>query len=147
MKDPRNLIILVLVGAMAFFIGRSSGDSRALGQATPGGTTDSNNRMISVTGTIGSGVSVLWIIDTVDRQMACYRCQGGKTIELVAARNIEWDLKISQFHDESLMSPDQLKKLYLGGAGRADPGMIEDPEVVPRRPESTEAPEQPGEDN
>ena len=82
MKDPRNYLILALVAAMAFLVGQSVSDRQALGQATPGGTADSNNKMIAVTGTIGSGVSVLWVIDTEQRQLACYRSKGGKSIEL-----------------------------------------------------------------
>ena len=99
MKDPRNYLIIALVAVVAFVVGQSSGDQQALGQSTPGGTANSNNVMIAVTGTIGSGVSVLWIVDTEQRQLAVYRSKGGKTIELVAARNIEWDLKVDQFHE------------------------------------------------
>ena len=83
--------------------------------------TDSNGEMIAVTGTTGSGVSVLWLIDTVERQIAIYQSRGGKTIELVAARKIEWDLKIEEFHDESLYSPEQLEKLFHGKGGGIKP--------------------------
>jgi len=145
MKDPRNYLIMALVAAIAFVIGQSSGGREALGQSTPGGTSDSNNVMIAVTGTIGSGVSVLWIVDTEQRQLACYRSKGGKSIELVAARNIEWDLKIAQFHDESLMRPDQLKKLYLGGSDDGPDGMMDDPVEAPITPESGTVPGKPKE--
>ncbi len=147
MKDPRNYLIIALVAAIAFVVGQSSGGREALGQSTPGGTSDSNNVMIAVTGTIGSGVSVLWIIDTEERQLACYRSKGGKSIELIAARNIEWDLKIAQFHDESVMRPDQLKKLYLGGSDGGADGMMGDPVEVPTTPESGAAPGKPKEDD
>jgi hypothetical protein len=140
MKDPRNYLIIALVAAIALVIGESLGDRKALGQSTPGGTADSNNVMIAVTGTIGSGVSVLWVIDTEQRQLACYRSKGGKSIELVAARNIEWDLKIAQFHDESLMRPDQLKKLYLGGAQDGAEGLMDDPVEAPTTPERRTVP-------
>ena len=145
MKDPRNYLIMALVASMAFLIGQSSGDQQALGQSTPGGTADSNDSMIAVTGTIGSGVSVLWIVDTEQRQLACYRSKGGKSIELVAARNIEWDLKIAQFHDESLMRPDRLKKLYLGGAEDGTEGLMDDPVEAPSTPESGTVPGKPKE--
>ena len=143
MKDPRNYLIIALVAVVAFVVGQSSGDQQALGQSTPGGTANSNNVMIAVTGTIGSGVSVLWIVDTEQRQLAVYRSKGGKTIELVAARNIEWDLKVDQFHDESLLRPDQLKKLYLGGTQDGPDGMTEDPVEAPRTPESGTVPAKP----
>jgi hypothetical protein len=116
MKDPRNLLIVALAAAAAFLAGGALNRGEALGQGYPGGTADSNNRMIAVTGTIGSGVSVLYVIDTVERQLAIYQCRGGKSVELVAARRIEWDLKVDQFHDESLYTPDSLRKRYYGGA-------------------------------
>ncbi len=143
MRDPRNYLIMVLVAAMAFVVGQSAGDQKALGQSTPGGTADSNNVMIAVTGTIGSGVSVLWIVDTEQRQLSVYRCKGGKSIELVAARNIEWDLKVAQFHDESLMRSDQLKKMYLGGTQDGPDGMMDDPVEAPKTPESGTVPGKP----
>lgn len=116
MKDPRNLIIVTLLAGASFLLGR-----QAHGQGYPGGTADSNGGMIAVTGTTGSGVSVLWLIDTVERQIAVYQSRGGKTIELVAARKIEWDLKIEEFHDESLYSPEQLRKLFYGEGGGLKP--------------------------
>lgn len=120
MKDPRSLLIVVLAAGLAFFAGRSFPGEEAAGQNAPGGTADSNGRMVAVTGSIGSGVSVLWLVDTVDRQLAVYHCKGGKSIELVAARQIEWDLRIKQYHDESTYSPDRLKaELFKAGGGRA----------------------------
>jgi len=120
MKDPRNLLILGLLAAAAFLLGHSFRPDTARGQGYPGGTADSNGRMIAVTGTIGSGVSVLWVIDTVNGTMAVYQCRGGKSIALVAARKIEWDLKIEEFHDESLYSPKRLKKLFFEQPAEGD---------------------------
>ena len=83
--------------------------------------------MVAVTGTIGSGVSVLWAIDTNDRRLAVYQCKGGKTIELVAARNIEWDFKIDTLNDVSRRSPAELRKLFLRGSEKgADEGDMSD---------------------
>ena len=113
MKDTRNLAIVALVALAAFLLGNTNRDGTALGQGYPGGTADSNRTMIAVTGTIGSGVSVLWIIDTEYRHLAVYQCRGGKSIELVAARNIEWDQKIEQFHDESLYAPEKLRRDFF----------------------------------
>ncbi len=127
MKDPRNILILVLAAAAAFLAGTGVRRGEAVAQGYPGGTADSNQRMIAVTGTIGSGVSVLWLIDTIDRQLAVYQCRGGKVIELVAARRIEWDLKIDQFHDESLYSPEYLRQKYMEGSGTGGAG-IRNPE-------------------
>lgn len=112
MKDTRNLVIVALVALAAFLLGSTNRGGTALGQGYPGGTADGNRRMIAVTGTIGSGVSVLWLVDSESRHLAVYQCRGGKSIELVAARNIEWDQKIEQFHDESLHSPEKLRREY-----------------------------------
>jgi hypothetical protein len=112
MKDTRNLVIVALVALAAFLLGNSNRGGTALGQDNPGGTADSNRNMIAVTGAIGSGVSVLWLIDTEVKHLAVYQCRGGKAIELVAARNIGWDQKIEQFHDESPLSPEKLRQEY-----------------------------------
>ncbi|MEN8151792.1 MAG: hypothetical protein ABFS86_18390 [Planctomycetota bacterium] len=128
MKDPKNILILVLLAAGAFLLGHALSRDTAHGQGYPGGTADSNGRMIAVTGTVGSGVSVLYVIDTETGNLAVYQCKGGKSIALVAARNIEWDLKIQAFHDESLYAPKDLKKLVFdqedsGGAEGTRPGL------------------------
>jgi hypothetical protein len=52
-----------------------------------------------------------------------YQCKGGKTVELVAARKIEWDLKIEEFRDESLYSPDDLRKMFFKNAGKGVTGV------------------------
>ena len=122
MRDPKNILILVLLAAAAFLLGHVFSRDTAHGQGYPGGSTDSNNRMIAVTGTIGSGVSVLYVIDTQNGNLAVYQCKGGKSIALVAARNIEWDLKIEAFHDESVYRPRELKKLVFDGS---EPGGAE----------------------
>jgi hypothetical protein len=113
MKDSKNLAIVALVALAAFLAGGTRRDGDALGQGYPGGTADSNGAVVAVTGTIGSGVSVLYVIDTETRHLAVYQCKGGKSIELVAARNIEWDQKIEQFHDESLYTPEKLRRQYF----------------------------------
>ena len=128
MRDPKNILILVLLAAAAFLLGHVFSRDTAHGQGYPGGSTDSNNRMIAVTGTVGSGVSVLYVIDTQNGNLAVYQCKGGKSIALVAARNIEWDLKIEAFHDESVYHPRELKKLVFngdepGGAEGTRPGI------------------------
>ncbi len=65
------------------------------------GTTDSNSEMIAVTGTYGGGASVLYVIDTKARQLAVYETRNGRSVRLIAARKIDYDLRIPQFHDES----------------------------------------------
>jgi len=125
MKDPKNILILVLMAGAAFLLGHTIRQDTAHGQGYPGGSSDSNGRMIAVTGTIGSGVSVLWVIDTQVGHMAVYQCKGGKSIALVAARKIEWDMKIESFHDESLYTPKHLKRLFFDEPAAGDAGDAE----------------------
>src|SRR5688572_21337419 len=55
-----------------------------------GATADSNNSMIAVTGVDMTGQSVLYLIDTENRQIAVYQAVGGSAgmmgIKLVAAQ-------------------------------------------------------------
>ena len=97
-------------------------------------STDGNNEMIAVTGEYGNGTSVLYVIDTKTRQMAVYRSFNGKSVELVAARRIEHDLKLLSFHDRSdeHLHPLILEKnykRYLGGTGPAEPDRAKLPET------------------
>jgi hypothetical protein len=57
--------------------------------------------------------------------------KGGKSVELVAARKIEWDLKIEEFRDDSFYRPEdlhkQLQKLAtkeVPGSGKSDAGRV-----------------------
>ena len=56
MKDPKNILILVLLAGAAFLLGHTIREDTAHGQGYPGGSTDSNGRMIAVTGTIPSRI-------------------------------------------------------------------------------------------
>jgi len=56
--------------------------------------------MIAVTGTSSSGAAVLYLVDTRQKRLAVYQANG-KNIELVAARNIEYDLKLDSYRDSS----------------------------------------------
>ena len=70
-----------------------------------GGNCDSNNRMIAVTGLDVTGQSVLYLIDTLDMQMAIYQASGGASstrgLRLIAARNINLDLQLDGFNDKT----------------------------------------------
>ncbi|MBI1852851.1 MAG: hypothetical protein HYR85_21125 [Planctomycetes bacterium] len=69
-------------------------------------TADSNSSMIAVTGNYASGSSVLYVIDTNSRNLAVYETRNGRDLTLVAARKIEYDLKLERYHDKS---PDALQ--------------------------------------
>lgn len=104
---------VILLGAGAFLAGtRSGAGERALAQGTGesvaaggarsagGGTADGDRNMIAVTGTSPTGAAVLYLIDTKAKRLALYQVSG-KNVELVAARNIEYDLKLDSYHDGS----------------------------------------------
>lgn len=70
-----------------------------------GMSADSNNRMIAVTGVDITGQSVLYLIDTIDKQLAVYQASGGAPgtngIRLVGARRIDLDLQLPGFNDKT----------------------------------------------
>jgi hypothetical protein len=81
-------------------------------QAGTATDSDSNNRFVAVTSPIGSGESVLFLIDSETEQVAVYRYRRGKGLEFLAGRKIEYDLKISGYQDVSEFSHDEMKRLY-----------------------------------
>jgi len=74
--------------------------------------SDSNNRFVAVTSPIGSGESVLFLIDAETEQVAVYRYRRRKGLEFLAGRKIQYDLKISGYQDISEFSHDEMKRLY-----------------------------------
>lgn len=86
-----------------------------------GGGGDASRDLIAVTGTYGSGASVLYVIDTRTQHLAVYKTDNGRKVELVAARDITWDLKLERYNDDSEYAPREMKKnwselLRTGGA-------------------------------
>lgn len=104
---------LALGVACAFLLGfQAAGGSRARAEGgasvpQPGGagggggaTADGDRSMVAVTGTSSSGSAVLYLVDTKLKRLMIYQATG-KNIELIAARNIEYDLKLDTYHDAS----------------------------------------------
>ena len=118
MRDPKSVLILTLGLTTAFLAGAvlfRAGAAEAQ-QAPPsnygGGTVSSNNRFIAATGSVGSGMSVLWLVDTEGKRVLVYGTNNlGKDIEFRAARNVEWDLKLDFLNDESQYQVEDLKRL------------------------------------
>ncbi|MCK5944590.1 MAG: hypothetical protein KAI24_21560, partial [Planctomycetes bacterium] len=81
-----------------------------------GGGSSSNNGFIAVTGSYGVGTSVLYLVDTVNRQLAVYEARGGSSaqrrIVLVGARRIDLDLQLPSYNDRSEYEYDDLKELF-----------------------------------
>lgn len=81
-----------------------------------GGQTATANGFVAVTGSYGVGTSVLYLIDTVGRQLAVYEARGGsaeqRRVVLVGARRIDLDLQLRSYNDRSEYEYDELEKLF-----------------------------------
>jgi hypothetical protein len=113
-----QLTVLAAGVAVAFVAGSlvPAAWRTASAQQAPGvqgsGTVSSNNRFIAATGSVGSGMSVLWLVDTDGKRVLVYGTNNlGKDIELRAARNIEWDLRLDEYMDDSQYKAEDLKRL------------------------------------
>ena len=77
---------------------------------------DSNNRMIAVTGTDITGASILYLVDTVNYQIAIYQASGGtgntQGIKFVGARRIALDLQLFGWNDQSEWTYKKLRDKF-----------------------------------
>jgi len=72
----------------------------------------SNNRFVAVTTPIGSGESALFILDAKTEQLAVYRFLRNKGLAFMAARKIDFDLKLNGYEDHSEYSREKLRLEY-----------------------------------
>lgn len=90
-----------------------------------GAAAVSSNGFLAVTGSYGVGTSVLYLVDTVNRQLAVYEARGGgmdqRRIVLVGARRIDLDLQLRSYNDRSEYEYDRLERLFQRGGKTADP--------------------------
>lgn len=93
--------------------------TRDRGIPSPGnGTSAMNNRAIALAGSIGSGESVVYYFDTELQRLLVYQYRGGDPrsersgLRLVAARHIDYDLKLEGYRDLSERSRDELRDDY-----------------------------------
>ncbi|MEZ5965347.1 MAG: hypothetical protein R3F56_16055 [Planctomycetota bacterium] len=146
MTKVPSAIALAIVAAAAFFAGvtvagrdtlaaQDRGPQRPRPQPSPppgaapaapaplvwggdGGSAGSANGMIAVTGSYGVGTSVLYVLDTVHKQLAVYEARGGSPdsakVFLVGARRIDLDLQLEGYNDLSEFNFDQLKRKFEG---------------------------------
>ncbi len=143
MRDIRNYIIAGLGLGCAFLLGTVAGGpgepawaQQAGGAGSYGSATvASNGRFIAATGSVGSGMSVLWLIDTEARRLVVYGTSAmGKSVELRAARNIEWDLRLNEYNDDSQYMAEDLKRLsQRQKAKKAPDGGAADAEKAPEK--------------
>lgn len=91
-----------------------------------GGRAVSANGFIAVTGSYGVGTSVLYLIDTVNRQLAIYEGRGGspdqRRVVLVGARRIDLDLQLRAYNDRSEYEYAQLEDLFQRHDRKGEPG-------------------------
>lgn len=84
--------------------------------AEEGGTSASANGFLAVTGSYGVGTSVLYLVDTENRQLAVYEARGGsaeqRRIVLVGARRIDLDLQLEGYNDRSEYDYERLKGVF-----------------------------------
>lgn len=93
--------------------------SRERGIPSPGnGTSAMNNRAIALAGSIGGGESVVYYFDTELQRLLVYQYRGGDPrsdrsgLRLVAARHIDYDLRLEGYRDLSERSRDELRDDY-----------------------------------
>jgi hypothetical protein len=54
----------------------------------------------------------------MQEQIAVYRYQAGQGLEYLSSRKIEYDLRVSGYHDMSEFSYEQMRELYQQEIGR-----------------------------
>ncbi len=87
------------------------------------GNAGSANGFIAVTGSYGVGTSVLYVLDTVTKQLAVYEARGGspgsRRVVLVGARRIDLDLELEGYNDDSEFSYRDLERRFERRPGNA----------------------------
>jgi hypothetical protein len=117
MRDPKSLALATLALSTAFLAGAvlvrvPAAEAQQAPSNYGGGAVSSNNRFIAATGSVGSGMSVLWLVDTEGRRVLVYGTNNlGKDVELRAARNFEWDTKIESLNDDSQVQVEDMRRL------------------------------------
>jgi hypothetical protein len=80
------------------------------------GHTASANGFLAVTGSYGVGTSVMYLVDTVNRQLAVYEARGGgaeqRRVVLVGARRIDLDLQLEGYNDRSEYEYKRLQEAF-----------------------------------
>src|SRR5262249_38215231 len=90
------------------------------------GNADSNQSMIAVTGIDLTGSSILYLVDTQNRQLAVYQASGGSDsmqgLKLVGARRIDLDLKLYGYNAKSESSFEELQRRFDELQAQPQPG-------------------------
>jgi hypothetical protein len=96
--------------------GEENGNEPVVFPGDSGQAAVSANGFLAVTGSYGVGTSVLYLVDTENRQLAVYEARGGalaqRRIVLVGARRIDLDLQLHGYNDRSEYEYSDLLKLF-----------------------------------
>lgn len=80
-------------------------------------SSDGGRRYVAVTGNYMEGVSILYVLDQETQHLAVYEARGGASnshrIQFVGARNIELDMQLDGYNDESDLTHKELEKEFL----------------------------------
>jgi hypothetical protein len=100
-----------------------------------GGTSDSNNTAIALSASIGGGESVVYYFDTVNQRVLVYqykgrlatsdrplRAQDKGGLRLLAARHMDFDLRLEGYRDLSERTRSQLQSAYEATAAKKGKG-------------------------
>lgn len=108
---------ILLAGLALTAVGQAFQETQPQPTSPSFATSDSNDDMIAVTGLDITGSSVLYLIDTKSRHLAVYQAVGGSSsssVRLIGARNIDLDLQLDGYNDESEYSFKELEKKFAG---------------------------------
>ena len=79
-------------------------------------SADGGRRYVAVTGNYMEGVSLLYIVDQETQHLAVYEARGGASnshrLQFVGARNIELDMQLDGYNDESDLTHQELEKEF-----------------------------------
>ncbi|MFQ5843727.1 MAG: hypothetical protein ACE5JG_01935 [Planctomycetota bacterium] len=92
-------------------------DSRTV--APTASDSDSNQRFVAVTMPISGGGSILCLLDGDNERLLMYQYQRRAGLQLIAARHIDYDLRLQGYLDASQYTREQLRKLYEKEQARA----------------------------
>jgi hypothetical protein len=89
-------------------------DPRGAVPANSANTSDSNNVAIALSASITGGQSAVWYFDTQKQRVLVYQYLPGSKggLKLLAARHIDFDLKLHAYNDVSDKNREQLKEFY-----------------------------------
>ena len=134
LKRSRDILILVLVAAVFYLLGRDASPGPAYGYRD----VDGNRDMIAVTGQYGTGTSILYLVDTRGKSLMVYEARGGtqSDLKLVAIRDITYDLEVRSYNDvtEPAMKVEELERKWRQFSGKEGKKKTQDIQKTQKNP-------------